>query len=498
MNVGIWIRVSTDMQAEGDSPETHLQKANHYCLAVGYEPVEIYNLAGVSGKAVLEHPEAKRMMQDVSSGKIKGLIFSKLARLARNVKELWEIAEHFSFHKAHLISIDERIDTSSPAGKLLFTITGALAEWEREEISARVKASVPVRARAGKKTSGQAPYGYIWSDKETIIINEEQAVIVRKAFDLFRSTKKVQTTAKMLNDMGYRSTKTDWTEVTLKRLLTNRMYIGEYIRNYTQHGKERYKPESEWIINHVPPIISTETWEAVQGIFSDRGRAYQARVPKDGSWTYSGLVRCACGEKMYVNPFKGMTTPRYICRACKNKIWESLLDEGLQQYLSAIVIEPEKLKCDTNELDAMQEQRKAIQSQLSKIEHRHQRLLIMRTDGEIERDTFLEQFKPLDEQRRQLTAEASRLETELEKLNHVSAGKKHLSVQAKSLIDYWNILTVEERRHSLEELIVEIVAGKESKDSQEITCKFKYLPETMKLSEHIQGFIAATNMKRDG
>ena len=67
---------------------------------------------------VWEHPECQRMLRDAKRGHIQGLIFSKLARLARNTKELLDFAQFFEKHKATLVSIEEKIDTSTPAGLL--------------------------------------------------------------------------------------------------------------------------------------------------------------------------------------------------------------------------------------------------------------------------------------------------------------------------------------------------------------------------------------------
>ena len=79
-SVGIWIRVSTEDQAQGESPAHHEKRARLYAEAKGWDVITVYDLSGVSGKTVMEHPEAKRMLRDIGVGTISDPIRRKVDR----------------------------------------------------------------------------------------------------------------------------------------------------------------------------------------------------------------------------------------------------------------------------------------------------------------------------------------------------------------------------------------------------------------------------------
>src|SRR5580698_4761828 len=276
--VGIWIRVSTEDQAQGDSPEHHEERARAYVKSRGWDVKEIYDLAGQSGKAVMQHAEAKRMMKDIERGHITGLVFSKLARLSRNRRELEDFSDFFNKHEADLISLSEAIDTSTAGGRMFFHLLGVFAQWEREEITERVNASVLTRAKLGKSINGTAPYGYKWKDRKLVLVPEE-AAIRREAYELFLQHRRKGVVAKLLNAKGYRTREGSiWRDTTILRILDESSAKGVYVFNtqrQTGSWRTEPKPESEWGKAECEPIASEDLWNQANQNMEEQLKAWK-------------------------------------------------------------------------------------------------------------------------------------------------------------------------------------------------------------------------------
>lgn len=463
-SVGIWIRVSTDEQAQGDSPQHHELRARAYAEAKGWVVREVYDLAGLTGKSVVEYPETKRMMEDVRRGHITGLIFSKLARFARNTVELLNFSEFFREHGADLISLQEAIDTSSPAGRLFFSVNASLAQFEREEIASRVAASVPIRAKLGKPLGGLAPFGYVWKDKK-LVPHPEDAPVRKLLYELFAEYKRKKTVARLLNERGFRTRGgSKFSDTTVTRLISDPTAKGEHRLNYTKSlgdGKQwAYKPEHEWIVNRVEPIISLELWERCNALLEDR-KTKGERPAKRGKNAFTGFVACHCGKKMYV-PFN---TPKWVCYTCRNKIPAVDLENAFRDELKAFMLSTEKV---TDYLAATQNgiaDKKGLVARLKKEKERIKteadKCFELYQSGALTVAQFKERFQPLDGRKQEIDREVPRIEAEIAALGVEELSCEHIASEGRSFYDNWPILS-EDRKRSVTELFLKsIVVGVE-------------------------------------
>ncbi|HEV7227766.1 MAG TPA: recombinase family protein [Brevundimonas sp.] len=462
-SVGIWIRVSTEDQVKGESPEHHEKRARAYAEARGWEVAEVYRLEAVSGKSVMGHAEAKRMLADVRSGAISGLVFSKLARLARNTRELLEFSEIFRSCGADLVSLQEAIDTSSPAGRLFFTMIAAMAQWEREEIAERVQASVPIRAKLGKPLGGAAPFGYRWVDKK-LEPDPKEAPVRVLLHELFLEHRRRKTVARILNERGYRTRNgSRFSDTTVARLLEDPtakgLHRGNYTRTNDRNGSWHLKPESDWVYTQVEPIIAEELWDECARLVATQ-RASVKRPARKSTHLFAGYAFCACGQKMYV----WKATPKYVCSACRNKIPVADLEAVFRDQLRHFLVSPDEIAMhDRAAQDAMGEKARLIASaetELKKIASEEDTVFQLYAARELSKEDFGRRHRPLSERRAQLEYELPRLQAELDVLRIASVSRAEALEEARDLTKRWEGLPHEEKRQIVEAITDRIDVGR--------------------------------------
>jgi site-specific DNA recombinase len=487
-HVGIWIRVSTEDQAQGESPEHHEQRAREYAKFNGWNVKEVYNLAGVSGMTVMEHPEAKRMIADLKKGHISGLIFSKLARLARNTRELLDFSDIFRQHNADMISLQEKIDTSTPAGRLFYTMIAALSQWEREEIADRVKASVKIRAKLGKSLGGAAPFGYMWSDNK-LVINPTEGPVRKLMYEMFIQQKRMKGVARQLNQAGYRTRKgAKFTDTTVSRLIQDPSAKGIYRANHTfrdNRGKLRLKPESEWVYTPVERLIPEDLWEQCNRLFQNREK--RIRPGPTPVHLFAGLLFCGCGQKMYVFS----RSPKYVCSKCRNKIPMVDMEEVFKAELANFFVSKDKidrhLASASDFLIEKKQRLTAHTQQLDRVRAEMRKTYQLYQADKITVDGFGAIYRPLEDQERSLAVELPKLQGEIDALEmkQISAGE--VVAEVTNLHRLWPEWDAVQKRRIIESITERIVVA-----GSEIDITFSCLPSSEELTKQQRNLLGSS------
>jgi site-specific DNA recombinase len=352
---------------------------------------------------------------------------------------------------------------------LFFSVNASLAQFEREEIASRVAASVPIRAKLGKPLGGVAPFGYVWKDKKLVL--EPNAAAIRKlVYELFAEHKRKKTVARMLNEKGFRTRDGKsrkggkFSDTTITRLITDPTAKGEHRVNYTKSlgdGKKWIvKPEHEWIVNRVEPIVSVDLWERCNSLLDDR-KVKGERPAKRGKSAFTGLVRCYCGKKMFVPS----NTPKWVCYSCRNKIPVIDLDAVFRDELKAFMVSPDKIADYLASTQTGIEQKKALlvnaQKERDRAKKDADRCFELYEAKALTVAQFKERFQPLDARRQQLEREIPKLEAEIIALGVEEMTAEHIASEGRNFYSEWPTFTEERKRSVAELFLKEIVVGVE-------------------------------------
>ena len=421
MRVACYCRVSTQEQVtEGYSLEEQAERLKKYCDAMGWDVFKVYTDGGFSGSNI-KRPALESLIRDIRAHQIDIVAVYKLDRLSRSQKDtLYLIEDVMLANNCDFVSMRENFDTSTPFGKAMIGILAVFAQLEREQITERMQMGKDAKAKQGLYHGySNTPIGYIWEDG-LLKINENEAQIVRKIYEMYSQGHSYASIADYLNHAGlYHYHGTEWSRKVIRNVITSKVYIGQIPHR------------GQWFEGIHENIISEELWDDCNRIRTDKSNHYHAGTNLSSSSLLSGMLFCAhCGarfgklSKSHTTKKNGLTHYyKYCCNSrakrtdclvrdpnCKNKIWDMkelddlVIDEVKKLALKddiftdfsknsekPALIEPIKAKID--ELD----------TQISKL------MDLYMIDG-MPLDRLQEKIHVLHEQREKLDAERVRIE----------------------------------------------------------------------------------------
>lgn len=378
IKVYLYTRVSTTMQIDGYSLDAQKTKMKAFCDYNEYEIAGEYEDAGKSGKSIEGRIAFNQMMDDIKSGKdeVSYVLVFKLSRFGRNAADVLATLQVMQDFGVNLICVEDGIDSSKDAGKLMISVLSAVAEIERENIRVQTMEGRMQKAREGKWNGGFAPYGYSLIDGK-LEVNEEEAVAIRTIFDQYVNTDlEANGIAKYLENHGIHKiarqngTNPLFDAALIRRIIQNPVYSGKisYGRRRTEkvHGTRneyrQVRKDDYLLVDGLhEALVSEEVWEQAQVKVAAQAKKYEKVNREKGEKIHllSGILKCpVCGSGMYGNKaikkrkdgsnykdfyyygYKHRNMTRGHKCDYRRQVHEEMLDAAVAEVISKLVSNP--------------------------------------------------------------------------------------------------------------------------------------------------------------
>lgn len=333
-NTAIYVRVSTEDQAERGTIESQIEYAEKYCDLNKIKIAKIYKDDGITGTLPLQdRPAGSELLNDAKNNVFDTLLVYKLDRLGRVTRVILNAIYDLEQYNVKLKSMTEPFDTGDASGRFLLTMLAGVADLERSNILERMWLGANRSAKEGKWLGGIVPYGYFKNDEKYLEINEtkipgidmSEADVIRLIYKLAvneeLSTIKIAT---HLNSIGVppsyvlraspdtarrkKSTAGKWLPGRVGNIIRSTTYMGIH-----QYGK-RTRKNREIIERKVPAIITKDIWNAAQRVLTNN-QIMSVRNAKH-FYLLRGLIVCEnCGRRYHGTVSKGAAY--YICAGRK-------------------------------------------------------------------------------------------------------------------------------------------------------------------------------------
>lgn len=340
-------------------------------------PFEEFYDDGYSG-ASMERPAIQHILQLVRENRVQCIVVKDFSRFSRNYIEMGTYLEQvFPFMGIRFISVSDHYDSLDYRGRssdIEVQFKGLIADFYVKDQSVKVKSAVRTRRKLGEYCCGSAPYGYRRDpeDKTKLQIVEEEAVIIRRVFELTNQRYSKSEICRIFNEeniltplqsMSSRqkvdrrkaaSKNLQWTVDMVRKIINDKNYIGCMVYGKTKipdpgTGKEVPIPKDQWKVleNHHEPIISKEEFEKAQRLQLRHSR--KSKFDKSTS-LLSGFLKCGnCGRNLsgskqhhghilYSCAYsKGKEDTGCFAGKADNKILEGLILNQIKAHLQEII-----------------------------------------------------------------------------------------------------------------------------------------------------------------
>ncbi len=253
-----------------------------------------------SGKGTARRKSLKAALKALEKADI--LIVHELDRLSRNLLDTLFIIDDITKARKLFVSIHDNIDSSADEKwELQFHILAVFAHYFRKQLSRKVHETMLTKAQKGEWNS-KPPFGYTLQDKH-LVINEDEAWIIRRIFDLYlKHNFGIRSIVMDLNRDTKSKTGGLWDYAEVRRILKNPAYVGDSVWNTRKRSETRdiNRPKEEWVVvrDTHPPIIERNVFEEAQDRLAIKAELRGSS--RSRTYLLSGVLYCGfCGGKMY-------------------------------------------------------------------------------------------------------------------------------------------------------------------------------------------------------
>ena len=348
MRAVIYARYSSDNQRD-ESIIAQVRAAEDFCRMKKLEIVNTY-IDKAKSATTDKRPQFQQLFQDAKLGLFDAVIVHKLDRFARDRYDSAFYKRILKKCGIKLMSITENLD-GSPESVLMESVLEGMAEFYSKNLAREVMKGMKETAYQCKHTGGTPALGYDVGTDKKYVINELEAVIVRKIFDMYVNGHGYKEIRKHLNDSGYKTKKGNpFTPSSIRTILVNEKYSGVYIFNLTDgkdaSGKRNSKrlKDGEDVIRvegGMPAIISKETFNKAKEMITKRKKSPAMTKAKE-MYLLQGLIRCGeCGAVYEGNRRKAKNKPLYVSYRCggRRRKLECCNKEIRREYIEGFVLD---------------------------------------------------------------------------------------------------------------------------------------------------------------